>query len=105
VPEAAVARRHHRFRNAQVYAPGKVSLHLLYRAHLLAIFGDPLPQPPRQLLGKRIQLTRPVRKFELRLHRVRPQIFGDCGPRQPRTPLNRTDRDLLPKMPATNYAQ
>jgi hypothetical protein len=83
----------------------KISVQLLCRALLFARLAGLLPQPPRQLLGKRVQLAWPVGKFELRLHCVRPQIFTDRVPRQSRSPLNLSDRDLLPKMPATNYAQ
>ena len=83
----------------------EISVHLLGRALLLARFGPLLPQPARQLLGKRIQLAGPVRNLKLRLHRVRPQIFADRVPRQPRTPLNLTDRNLLPKMPTTNWPE
>jgi len=59
----------------------KVSMQMLRRALLLARFAGLMPQPARQLLGKRVQLARPMGTLELRLHNVRPQIFADRIPR------------------------
>jgi hypothetical protein len=49
---------------------GKVGVHPLCRALLLARFVGLLPQPARQLLGEWVQLAWPVGEFELRFHRI-----------------------------------
>ena len=55
----------------------KIGVHLLGRAPLLARLAGLDPQPTRQLLGKRVQLARPIGNLEPGLHRLR---YADtCG--------------------------
>jgi hypothetical protein len=69
----------------------------------------PLPrrhhQPPRQLVGKRVQPARAPGHLEPHLHRVRPQILADRIPRQPGPPLDLPDRCLIPVTPPADHAQ
>jgi hypothetical protein len=83
----------------------KVGVQALRCPLLLARFDCFLPQPTRQLLGEWVQFAWPIGNLELWLHRVRPQVFADRVPGQSRPPLDLPDRDVLPEMPAPDYAQ
>ena len=89
---------------ADVLSPGR-SEQLLQRPLLLARFVGFRLQPGRQSIGKRIELARPVRHLELRLHPIRSQILADRVPGEASAPRDVPDRELIAKMPASNNAQ
>ncbi len=62
-------------------------------------------QPGQQLVSERIELARPFRNLEYRLHRPRPQVLADRVPRQPRPPRNLPNRKPIPQRPPSDHAQ
>ena len=83
----------------------EIDVHLLDGASLLARAASLDPQPTRQLLGKRVQLARPISNLEPRLYRPAAQILADRIARQPSASLYLPDRHPLTEMPAPDYAQ
>jgi hypothetical protein len=59
----------------------EIGVQLLHGALLLAGLAGFDLEPVRQLVGKPVQLARPLRDLELRLHRAGAQVFADGVPR------------------------
>jgi hypothetical protein len=83
----------------------QISMQLQDRSLLLARLGRLLSQHMRQLVGVGIELARPVEEPELRLLAIRAQVSADRVPRQICTPRYLSDREMIPKMPASDDAQ
>ena len=81
-------------REAQLH---QIGMQLLQRSSLLARLPGLGLQPARQLLGKRIQLARPLRCREHRLDRPFLQILLDGVPRQPGPARDLADRQSQPQ--------
>ena len=90
---------------ADVAQRNKVGVDLLRCAALLSRLARLHPEPRRQLLGKRVEVARPVGNLELRLHGARPQVLADRIARQSCPPLDLPDRHPLAEMPTSDNAQ
>ena len=70
----------------------EVGVHLLGRAPLFARYGALGPQPTGQLLGKRIELARPLGNLEFKLNLPGAQVLADRVARQTRATFDLPDR-------------
>jgi hypothetical protein len=83
----------------------EVGVHLLCCTSLFARLAALGPQPTRKLLGKWVNLARPLGNFELGFNRPATQVLADRVARQTRAPLDLPDRHLITKVPAPDNAQ
>jgi hypothetical protein len=83
----------------------KIGMHLLQRLPFFACLPGIALQPARQLLRKRVKLTRPFRCRELGLDRIGLQILLDRVARQSGAALDLTDRQTLTQPKLTDNVQ
>ena len=83
----------------------QVGVHLLCCTALFARLTALGPQPTRKLLGKWVNLARPLGNLELGFNCSATQVLADRVARQSRVPLDLPDRYLITKVPAPDNAQ
>ena len=83
----------------------RARVQMLQRSPLLARPARLRLQPVREPVRERIQLARPLRPPERRLHRARPQVLADGVARRPGPPRDLPNAQPIPQRRASDHAQ